>query len=287
MRSVRTAKIPRFVAFLTLVSVCATAQVIAQEDESAPEPVGDVYEGPLVNGVREGFGKLTYADGSIYEGEFSNNLPSGSDATFLFADGKQYRGTFIDGEMQGYGTLEWPNGDVYVGTFNQNAITGSGTFFWQRSKVTYEGTMENGRRHGLGVMQWPDGRRYDGAFRLDERHGFGVFHTADGSSFRGFFEANRRHGDGVFEDRTGSKEFQRWNAGELVSRRPLAEIQRCRLEINDHAWMFESDECINGYAHGTGTAVRVDGLAYISNGTFIVGTMAVGVITSLAGEAAQ
>ncbi len=245
------------------------------------------YEGPLVDGLREGFGKLTYADGSIYEGEFVNNLPSGNDETLTFADGKQYQGTFVAGRMQGFGTLTWPNGDVYVGTFNANAITGAGRFFWKEGSVTYEGTFENGKRHGLGVMLWPDGRRYDGAFRLDTRHGFGNYRTADGASFRGFFEVDRRHGDGVFEDANGVKEFQRWSAGELVSRRTIAEISRCRLKIDGQAWMFDSEECINGQAHGTGTAVRLDGLAYINNGTFVVGRRVAGVVTSLAGEVTE
>ena len=257
---------------------------VAQEAETATELSSGLYEGPLVNGVREGFGKLTYPDGAVYEGEFSNNLPSGSNATLQFADGKRYQGTFINGLMQGYGTLEWPNGDIYVGTFNQNHITGSGTFYWRASNTTYEGTMENGDRHGFGVMRWPDGRRYSGAFRLDEQHGFGVYRNANGAHYRGFFESNRRHGDGVFEDTDGSKEFQRWNAGNLLSKQPLRVVARCRLSVEGQAWMFESDECINGYAHGKGTAVRLDGLAYISSGTFVVGRFVDGVITSLAGE---
>lgn len=266
-----------------VLSGTATAQVSVEDAELRE----DVYEGSLVNGVREGFGKLTYADGSVYEGEFANNLPSGNNETLLFADGRRYQGTFIEGQMQGYGTLEWPNGDVYVGTFNANAITGTGTFYWQNGNVSYKGTIEDGERHGLGVMIWPDGRRYDGAFRQNERHGFGIYRNSDGSSFRGFFESNQRHGDGVFADADGVKEFQQWNAGELVVRKPLAEVSRCRLVIEDHAWMFESNQCINGLAHGTGTAVRLDGLAYINNGRFVAGQMVSGIISSLAGESSE
>ena len=288
MRSVRSGvKSLHLLLVLTVTAVTFNVNVIGQDVSVATEPAADVYEGPLVNGVREGFGKLTYADGSVYEGEFANNLPSGNDETLLFADGRRYQGTFIEGQMQGYGTLEWPNGDVYVGTFNANAITGTGTFFWQNGNVTYTGTIQDGKRHGLGVMLWPDGRRYDGAFRQNERHGFGIFENADGSSYRGFFEAGQRHGDGVFEDAGGVKEFQQWNAGELVVRKPLAEVPRCRLEIDGYRWMFESDECINGVAHGTGTAVRVDGLAYINNGRFVAGYMVSGIISSLAGESSD
>ena len=257
----------------------------AQSEELETESIGDIYDGPLVDGIREGFGTLTYADGSVYEGEFVNDLPSGNDEILRFADGRRYQGTFIEGQMQGYGTLEWPNGDVYVGTFNGNAITGTGTFFWQSGNVTYEGTLEDGQRHGLGVMRWPDGRRYDGAFRDNERHGFGVYRNADGSIYRGFFEADQRHGEGVFITVNGVKEFQQWNAGEIVTRKALTPVARCRLEMDGYVWMFESNECINGLAHGTGTAVRLDGLAYVNNGRFVAGHMVAGVISSLSSEA--
>ena len=285
MRSVRSGKAPLYVGLcLVAFSLSFSGNAWSQDVEQELSRTDEVYEGSYVNGVREGYGKLTYEDGSVYEGEFANDLPSGNDETMLFADGRRYQGTFIEGQMQGYGTLEWPNGDVYVGTFNANAITGTGTFFWQNGNVSYKGTIEDGKLHGLGVMLWPDGRRYDGAFRQNERHGFGIYRNADGSSYRGFFESNRRHGDGVFEYAEGLKEFQQWNSGVLVARTPLAEVSRCRLEIEGLRWMFESDECINGLAHGTGTAVRLDGLAYINNGRFVAGHMVSGIISSLAGE---
>lgn len=285
MRSVRSGLQLLCVLLLGPVSNLLFSNItIAQESEAVPQPAVEVYEGSFVDGVREGFGKLTYEDGSVYEGEFANNQPSGNNELLLFADGRRYQGTFIDGQMQGYGTLEWPNGDVYVGTFNANAITGTGTFYWQNGNVSYKGTVEDGKRHGLGVMIWPDGRRYDGAFRQNERHGFGIYWNSDGSSYRGFFESNQRHGDGVFEDVEGVKEFQQWNADQVVVRKPLAEVSRCRLNIEGHRWMFESNQCINGLAHGSGTAVRLDGLAYINNGRFVAGQMVAGIISSLAGE---
>ena len=43
----------------------------------ADYPNGDKYEGPFVNGVREGKGKYTYANQDYYEGEFVNNLKHG------------------------------------------------------------------------------------------------------------------------------------------------------------------------------------------------------------------
>lgn len=38
---------------------------------------GRVYEGPIINEMKEGEGKLTYADGAYYEGHFSKNKMHG------------------------------------------------------------------------------------------------------------------------------------------------------------------------------------------------------------------
>lgn len=270
-------------AYASTVMGHLIADAQEQESDEQTQPV-EQYEGRLVDGLRVGFGKLTYANGSVYEGEFANDLPSGSDGKLIFVDGREYQGTFVSGLMQGYGTLKWPNGDVYVGTFDANAISGSGKFFWQLTKATYEGTVEAGKLHGVGIMSWPDGRRYEGSYLNGNRHGFGIYRLADGATYRGFFEANQRHGDGVFETNDGVKEFQRWANGSLVANYSLQSLERCRLEIEGYQWMFEGDDCINGHAHGTGTAVRVDGMAYINSGTFVVGQMVTGVITSLTGQ---
>ncbi len=38
---------------------------------------GDIYEGQLVNGLREGYGQFTYANKDVYVGEFSENYRHG------------------------------------------------------------------------------------------------------------------------------------------------------------------------------------------------------------------
>ena len=34
------------------------------------QPNGDIYEGPLVDGQRQGIGRVTYGNGDLYEGDF-------------------------------------------------------------------------------------------------------------------------------------------------------------------------------------------------------------------------
>jgi len=39
--------------------------------------VGGVYEGEFDNGVRKGYGRLIYYNGSFYEGMFEEGVPNG------------------------------------------------------------------------------------------------------------------------------------------------------------------------------------------------------------------
>lgn len=57
---------------------------------------GSVYEGEVVNGQREGFGKIVFPDGGVYEGEWKNNKMNGK-GTLLYANGnKAYEGEWLD-----------------------------------------------------------------------------------------------------------------------------------------------------------------------------------------------
>ena len=62
---------------------------------------------------------LTYADGSSYEGDFTNNRPNGM-GKMTYPDGNKtvYEGKFHNGLPNGYGTYTLPNGGAsYTGQF--------------------------------------------------------------------------------------------------------------------------------------------------------------------------
>ncbi len=46
-------------------------------------------------------------------------------------------------------------------------------------------------------------------------------------------------------------------------------------------WMFDSTQCINGLAHGTGLAVSLDGRLLIPKGKFILGQMVSGSVLEI------
>ena len=69
------------------------------------------YEGRIVGGKFDGFGKYYFADGSVYAGEFKNSLRNGL-GTFKFSDGRIHKGYWENNLMDGKGYLV--NGGIKI-----------------------------------------------------------------------------------------------------------------------------------------------------------------------------
>ena len=262
---------------------------------------GVVYEGELVDGVRSGHGVLTWTDGSRYEGRFENGVRHG-EGTLYLPTGDVYTGAFERDAMTGRGRLEWTNGDVYEGDFVDGERTGQGAYSW-RNGAGYRGSLVAGVPHGDGVYEYPDGTVYQGRFESgtkagfgellqegtvyrgwfadDEAHGLGHYRGDDGTLFKGHFAFGRQNGPGVKETPDGELSFEVWDAGRLVGAIDVKAVERCELVIDSAPWMFDGDQCINGLAHGRGTAVRLDGSAYIEDGRFVLGQLVSGELISI------
>jgi uncharacterized protein len=74
------------------------------------------YEGDYKNGIREGKGKFTHADGSTKTGTFVKGQLVG-EGMMIAEDGAKYVGSFINYRQHGLGTFNFPNGDQFVGFF--------------------------------------------------------------------------------------------------------------------------------------------------------------------------
>ncbi len=107
------------------------------------------YEGNFANDMRNGYGVYYYADGSIYQGEFVNDLKTDTDATLIIknADGTEdiYTGGFLDDIKSGYGEYRWDSGAVYVGDFANDVMEGQGTYTWPDGTHSYTGTFKGNK----------------------------------------------------------------------------------------------------------------------------------------------
>jgi hypothetical protein len=61
-----------------------------------------VYEGYIVNGMKEGRGVQTWPDGSEYDGEWKENTAWG-EGTLRHPDGSRYEGRWMHNHAHGYG----------------------------------------------------------------------------------------------------------------------------------------------------------------------------------------
>ena len=230
---------------------------------------GDRYDGEVVDGVLEGFGRYIWADGKRYEGNFSAGKRQGF-GSLTWVNGDRYQGNFTDNRIQGEGVFLWANGDRYEGSFVANQRSGQGVMRWQGGQ-RYEGQFEAGLMDGLGEYRWPDGTSYKGMFALDRRSGLGVLIYPDASVFTGFFLEDRRHGMGVEQRNNSPLSLQRWQEDVLQESQAMVSDPQCRAEDADGAWMVKADDCINGLAHGDGYAVTLTGAYIVEAGRWILG----------------
>jgi len=116
----------------------------------------DLYDGEFSNNMRNGKGKMEYANGYIYEGEWKNNKREGKGTLWFQTDDKvfvkggkeegqyssmkrnrkgkytlttvsYYEGDWKENVFHGYGVREYPNGDIFEGLFNSGKMR-EGTF---------------------------------------------------------------------------------------------------------------------------------------------------------------
>ena len=107
------------------------------------------YEGGFYNDMRNGYGIYHYADGSIYQGDFVNDLKVDTDATLIIKneDGTEdvYIGGFANDIKSGYGEYRWDSGAVYVGEFANDIMEGQGTYTWPDGTHSYTGTFKGNK----------------------------------------------------------------------------------------------------------------------------------------------
>ena len=112
---------------------------------------GDVFEGELVNNIKNGKGKYTWASGQIYEGDFVNDLKTGK-GKYTWASGQIYEGDFLNGEYHGKGKFVFEDGSIYEGDFIDGKYHGKGKFIWVDGDI-YDGLWINGIKQGLSNFE--------------------------------------------------------------------------------------------------------------------------------------
>ena len=125
-------------------------------------PNGNIYEGKLKNGKRDGKGIMKYHNGCIYEGNWESDLREGKGVFYAKNSEKKerYEGEFKNGKMEGKGISYFKNGDKY------------------------EGQYKNWKKEGNGIYYFYNGDKYEGEFNNDLIEGKGKYFFKNGDIYR-------------------------------------------------------------------------------------------------------
>ena len=80
-------------------------------------------------GERHGLGTEFYADGSLYDGSWKNDVKNGV-AKVIYTNGLVFEGTFVDGVRDGESSITWPDGTAFTGTFKNDKGDGTISTRW-------------------------------------------------------------------------------------------------------------------------------------------------------------
>jgi len=139
---------------------------------------GRWYEGDWKHGRWTGRGRLSNGDGDLYEGELRNDHKHGK-GTMRFADGRVFVGDYINGQMI-EGEMTYQDGSTYKGSWVDGMRHGRGKCVFTDDSI-YEGEFREGEFHGHGRMSWSDGGWYEGEWWNGEMQGHGKEMRPDGT----------------------------------------------------------------------------------------------------------
>lgn len=186
-----------WLAGILSIIVLAVAAYAATGAPDAVTPDGGRYYGALVDGLRQGQGRVEWDNGSRYEGGFERGLYSGK-GRFESSTGDVYEGDFAAGQFTGTGVLVRKDGSRHDGKFVKWVPTGEGRYTDAQGNV-YEGAFVDGELQGTGRVTSKDGARYEGELKRWMPHGQGTLRLASGDVYTGGFAYGQFDGQGTLK----------------------------------------------------------------------------------------
>jgi hypothetical protein len=123
------------------------------------------YQGTINNGLLQGFGILTYEDGSTYAGDFWQNKPHGKGIIISATGDHRYEGDFVHGKMHGVGVTTTSDGKRHEGLYENNKTHGKGVSIHQGAR--YEGNWRDGMLDGYVLFTDQSGVVFDQLWKDD------------------------------------------------------------------------------------------------------------------------
>ena len=116
------------------------------------------------NKIRKGGATINYSNKNVYVGEVTgegdDEIPHGR-GKMTFANGTTYEGDYFDGKMEGEGEMIFPSGLICKGQIKDNKFNGLVEMRFP-SGLIYSGQIKDNKYHGEGKMIYPNGRIFTG-----------------------------------------------------------------------------------------------------------------------------
>jgi len=230
-------------------------------------PDGSNYEGQVLEGKPYGKGIQIHNNGDRYEGEWKDGLSHGK-GYWYGADGHYIDGEWENDVQHGFNIVKNEVGR-YEGNFINGSPGGFGIYLWTNGD-RYEGEWKDGSLNGKGTISWAHGVSYEGGWKNGIKHGYGKLKSSE-FVFEGKFIDGYIDGMGkttILKDGTvveydihlDSRLKKIFDSNDII---PMEYIDGDVI-INSPLYSYEGS-AIDGKKSGYGKYVESSGLNYVGN----------------------
>ena len=158
--------------------------------------------------------KITYKDGSVYEGNVDKNKKRSGQGTLWVTDGTTYTGEWKKDAINGKGECRTSDGSVLSGKFKKYSLK-NGTYTYTDGKQSITRYIKKGKLTSQ-VHITVEGNNYDGSIRDGELEGKSYIVYANGDIYDGTLSGGLKSGTGTYTWTSGDHYVGEWN-GDVMS----------------------------------------------------------------------
>ncbi len=121
------------------------------------------YEGPLSNGLPNGFGTVVYNNGTRVSGHFVNGVLNDKEAKYTIPKVGDIEGVVVSGQLVS-GQIRYTNGAIYTGKIKSYAPDGNGVLIRSNNDL-FEGKFQGGNFLSGEFYESKTGSTFQGSFK--------------------------------------------------------------------------------------------------------------------------
>ena len=156
------------------------------------------YQGGFLKKTRKknGFGIITWSDGSKLKGTFDSNELNGICKFYNNKHKSTFIGEYTNNKPKGFGVYSVKSFSLQ-GYWESENLNGIAIEVWEDGTY-FQGEYKDNKKNGIGLYRWPDGTIYQGEFRDGQMNGLGIILYSNDCIFSGEIENGYMNGYGNF-----------------------------------------------------------------------------------------